>query len=55
MVLNWQVKYIFEQVLYDWHALTDVEEIKIIQTYANKGRLYTIFTGCKNKIHIHNN
>lgn len=47
MVLNWQIKYIFEQVLYDWHALTDAEEIEIIQKYANKGRLYTIFAGCK--------
>ncbi|XP_011864027.1 PREDICTED: uncharacterized protein LOC105559957 isoform X4 [Vollenhovia emeryi] len=40
-----QVKYLFERVLYDWHALTDAEEIKIIQQYANKGRTYTILAG----------
>lgn len=52
MILNWQVKYLFEQVLYDWHALTDAKEIEIIQKYANRGRLYTIFAGCKSKTHI---
>lgn len=52
MVLNWQVKYLFEKILNDWHALTDAEEIKIIQKYANKGRFYTIYAGRKNKIHI---
>lgn len=52
MVFNWQVKYLFEQVLYNWHSLTDAEEIEIIRKYANKGRLITIFTGRKNKIHI---
>ncbi|KYN05349.1 hypothetical protein ALC62_03634 [Cyphomyrmex costatus] len=45
MVLNWQVKDLFEQVLNDWYALTDAEEIKIIQNYANKGRLFTICAG----------
>ncbi|XP_071573016.1 uncharacterized protein [Temnothorax nylanderi] len=40
-----QVKCLFEQVLYDWHALTDAEEIEIIQKYANKGRLCTIIAG----------
>jgi len=54
MILNWQVKYLFEQVLNDWHALTDAEEIKIIRKYANKGRFYTICAGCKNKIHYAN-
>ncbi|XP_011864025.1 PREDICTED: uncharacterized protein LOC105559957 isoform X2 [Vollenhovia emeryi] len=38
-------QYLFERVLYDWHALTDAEEIKIIQQYANKGRTYTILAG----------
>lgn len=52
MVLNWQIKYLFEGVLYDWHALTDAEEIKILQKYANKGRWYTIYSGCKNKKYI---
>ncbi|XP_039311342.1 uncharacterized protein LOC105197956 isoform X2 [Solenopsis invicta] len=40
-----KVKYLFEQILYDWHAFTDAEEMKIIQKYANKGRSLTIYTG----------
>lgn len=52
MIFNRQVKYLFEQVLHNWHSLTDAEEIEIIRKYANKGRLITISGGRKNKIRI---
>ncbi|XP_067212003.1 odorant receptor 22c-like isoform X2 [Linepithema humile] len=39
------VKFLLEQINSDFIALTDTQEIKIIQTYASKGRMYTVYSG----------
>ncbi|GAB1861157.1 Odorant receptor [Camponotus japonicus] len=39
------VKLLFEQINYDCIAITDTQEIEIIQKYASRGRLYTIYFG----------